>query len=232
MPRRSECGWRGSGSGEIPIHNYDAILIPGGGVRESGALPSWVRRRLDRALELQRGEYLVTLSAGTPHRPPPLGDNKFPIFESAAAARYLIEAGIPSSRVLMETSSWDTIGNAFFSRVIHVQPRGWRRVLVIASDFHLERVQAAFNWTYGLTPNPIECELHYEAVPDPEMDPALLRARIRKEREAIDELARLTIRIRTMQDFHRWLFTEHRAYSGSATPFRDTPTTPDFHDSY
>lgn len=202
MPRPSERGWRDYRSGEILIHNYDAILIPGGGVRESGALPSWVRRRLDRAMKLQRGEYLVTLSAGTPHRPPPLDSNRFPIFESAAGARYLIQAGLPSSRVLMETSSWDTIGNAFFSRVVHVQPRGWRRILVITSDFHLERVQAAFNWAYGLTPNPTECELHYEAVSDPEMDPALLRARVRKEREALDKLAGLANSITTMQDLH------------------------------
>ncbi len=195
-------------------------------------LPSWVRRRLDRALELRRDEYLVSLSAGTPHRPPPLDENRFPIFESAAGARYLIDAGVPSSRVLMEASSWDTIGNAFFSRVIHVQPRGWRRILVITSDFHLERVQAAFNWTYGLTPNPHECELHYEAVSDPEMDPALLRARVRKEREALDKLVRLTDGITTMQDLHGWLFTEHRAYSSPAARVADPPTTRDFHDSY
>ncbi len=201
-------------------------------MRESGALPSWVRRRLDRALELRGGEYLVTLSAGTPHRPPPLDDNKFPIFESAAGAKYLIEAGVPSNRVLMETSSRDTIGNAFFSRVIHVQPRAWRRVLVITSDFHLERVQAAFDWVYGLTPNPTECGLHYQGVSDPEMDPALLRARIRKEREGLDELARLTTRITTMQDFHRWLFTEHRAYSGLSAGESVKPATGDFHDSY
>jgi hypothetical protein len=183
-------------------------------------------------LELERGEYLVTLSAGTPYRPPPLDDNKFPIFEAAAGARYLIAAGVPASRVLMETSSWDTIGNAFFSRVIHVQPRGWRRVLVIASDFHLERVAAAFNWAYALTPNPIECELHYEAVSDPEMDPSLSQARVLKEREALAELARLTTSITTMQDAHEWLFTQHRAYSGAITGFADPPITRDFRDSY
>ena len=131
----------------------------------------------------------------------------------------------------METSSRDTIGNAFFSRVIHVQPRGWRRILVITSGFHLERVRAAFNWVYGLTPDPMECGLHYEAVSDPEMDPALLRARIRKEREALDELVGLTTRITTIQDLHRWLFTEHLAYSGSSAGFADSPATRDFRDS-
>ena len=132
----------------------------------------------------------------------------------------------------METSSWDTIGNAFFSRVIHVQPRGWRRLLVITSDFHLERAQAAFDWVYRVTPTAADCELYYEAVSDWEMDPALLRARYRKEREALNELTGLTTRITTMQDLHRWLFTEHRAYSDPAARFTDPPATRDFADSY
>jgi uncharacterized SAM-binding protein YcdF (DUF218 family) len=106
---------------------YDAILIPGGGVREGGLLPSWVRRRLDRALELHRGEFVIALNAGTPHRPPPLDGNGFPIFESVAAARYLISAGILQELILTETHSYDTIGNAYFSRVIHADPQRLRR---------------------------------------------------------------------------------------------------------
>src|SRR5258708_3806457 len=33
------------------MQDSDAILIPGGGVREGGALPSWVERRLDRSVQ-------------------------------------------------------------------------------------------------------------------------------------------------------------------------------------
>src|ERR1700682_5838027 len=134
------------------MQDYDAILIPGGGVREGGLLPSWVLRRLDRAVQLRRDAYIETLSAGTTHRPPPLDEGGFPIFESVAAARYLIGAGIPPEHILTETHSYDTVGNAFFSRVLHVDLRGFRRLLVITSDFHLARTQAAFNWIYGLEP--------------------------------------------------------------------------------
>src|SRR5574341_227154 len=109
---------------------YDAILIPGGGVREGGDLPLWTKRRLDRAIETQRGEFIITLSAGTLHRPPPSDADGFPIFESIAAAAYLVRRGIEPRRILAETCSYDTIGNAFFSRVVHVDPLGLRKLLI------------------------------------------------------------------------------------------------------
>ena len=193
------------------MERYDAILVPGGGVREGGRLPSWVRRRLDRARETAGEAYIVTLSAGTPHRPPPHDERGFPIFESVAGARYLLDAGFPPERVLIEAHSWDTIGNAYFSRVIHAEPRGFRRMLVVTSDFHLARTRTAFEWVYGLEPRPA-FELDFEGVDDSEMDAAVLAGRRETEARSLEILGPLTGRIRTISRFHRWLFTEHGAY--------------------
>jgi uncharacterized SAM-binding protein YcdF (DUF218 family) len=197
----------------------DAILIPGGGVREGGALPSWVERRLDRAVQLDAGQYIITLSAATTHRPPPLDKNSFPIFESVAAAKYLIDAGVQPERILTETHSYDTIGNAFFSRVIHADPLRLCRLLVITSDFHLPRAQAVFNWIYGLEPRTVPYELQFESVFDPSMDGNVLRDREEKERRSLASLADLTNRITTLRDLHRWLFTEHEAYKAAGRDF-------------
>ena len=123
---------------------YDAILVPGGGVGPGGELPLWVRRRLDRAMQIHDREYLITLSAGTTHKPPPLDERGFPIFESIAAARYLVQRGVDAGKILTETSSYDTLGNAYFSRVIHVQPRDFKRLLVITSAFHMARTESIF----------------------------------------------------------------------------------------
>jgi len=191
---------------------YDAILIPGGGVREGGELPSWVKRRLDRAVQLGAQTCMITLSAGTTHRPPPLDKSSFPIFESVAAARYLIDAGVPTNRILTETQSYDTIGNAFFSRVIHIDPQRLRRLLVVTSDFHLSRTQEAFKWVYSLTPRTLEYELDFESVSDAGIDESALRGREEKERQSLADLADLTERITTLRDFHRWLFADHQAY--------------------
>src|SRR5512132_4403130 len=107
---------------------WDAILIAGGGVREGGKLPPWIRGRFDRALELRRhNEWMMPVSAGTVHRPPPLDEDGFPILEAAAGAAYLLERGIPESRILIEAASYDTIGNAYFARTIHCAPRDFER---------------------------------------------------------------------------------------------------------
>jgi DUF218 domain len=201
------------------VTNYDAILIPGGGVREGGLLPSWVKRRLDLAVELFDGSYIVTLSAGTTHRPPPLDEYGFPIFESVAAAKHLVNLGVPRDRILVETQSYDTIGNAYFSRVIHIDPQRFRRLLVITSDFHLARTQFVFNWVYGLAPKSCLYNLDYRSVSDPGMEEAVLQNRMQKERSSLQSLKTLTDQLATMQDFHQWLFTEHNAYSASASGF-------------
>jgi hypothetical protein len=214
------------------MSDLDAILIPGNGVRAGGELPSWVRLHLDRAIQIYNGEYVIVLSAGTTHRPPPVDVRGFPIFESVAAARYLMERGIPSERILTETQSYDTIGNAFFSRVIHVEPRQMRRLLVIASDFHLARVEAVFRWIYGLHPQPVQYELRFEGLSDPGMDEGVLNARIERERKRVSALAGLTQQITTMAELHRWLFTHHDAYNAARRGFGASEVTGPALDSY
>jgi hypothetical protein len=38
-------------------------------------------------------------------------------------------------------SAWDTIGNAWFTRIMHTDITGVRNLLVVTSDFHLPRSQ-------------------------------------------------------------------------------------------
>ena len=200
---------------------FDAILIPGNGVGEDGELPPWVRGRLDRVVHDYRGEYVLPLSAGTTHRPPPRDARGFPVLEAAAAGRYLLARGIPANRILTETASYDTIGNAFYSRVIHVDPRGFRRLLVIASEFHRARVETVFRWVYGLEPLSHAYSFTFEAQPNTDMDAAALAARKERERESLAGLAGPLEQITTMREFHRWLFTEHNAYNAARTAFGD-----------
>lgn len=193
-----------------PNKPFDAILVLGGGVREGGELPPWVRSRLDHALNIWQGEYVVALSAGTPHRPPPLDERGFPIFESEAAARYLLERGLPAARVLLEKSSYDTIGNAYFARVIHAGPRGWRHLAVVTSEFHMERAKAAFEWVFSLE---ADFELAFFATANDGLAGDALAARQEKERQALEALRARAAAIRTLDALHRWLFSEHEAYA-------------------
>lgn len=199
----------------------DAILVPGGGLSKRGRLHPWTKARLDVALEHDQKKVIyLLLSGGTVHKPPPLNEDGFPLFESRVAAEYLIDKGIPAQRILTEISSYDTIGNAFFSRMIHIQPRRFQNLLVITSQFHLDRAQTAFQWVYSLTPLPIPFRLSFKSSANQGLSGELLQARKAKESRSLESLQKLTQDIHTLQGFHRWFFTEHAAYAVGKTPDR------------
>lgn len=59
----------------------------------------------------------------------------------------------PSPRPLpllcAQISSYDTVGNAYYSLTIHALPAGWSSLAVITSEFHMLRTQALFSHIYG-----------------------------------------------------------------------------------
>lgn len=199
---------------------YDAVLIPGGGVRENGELPLWTRRRLDCAIQKSQGAYVLPLSAGTTHKPPPVDADGYPIFESVAAAHYLIQQGMDPETILVETSSYDTIGNVYFSRVIHIEPLNIRRLLVITSEFHMPRTKAIFAWIYALEGLPRDYQISFETVSDQGIAPAILKARQQKEKKSLATLLKTASAIHTVRGFHRWLFRDHGAYAMAAQASR------------
>jgi uncharacterized SAM-binding protein YcdF (DUF218 family) len=194
--------------------SYDAVIVPGGGVRSGGSVAPWVINRLDRALDRCGSAPILCLSAGTPNRPPPLDETGRPVLESFAAARYLLSRGFPAHRIYVDVASLDTIGNAYFARVAHTDLRGWLRLLVVNSEFHMPRTEAVFRWVFGLAPG-VEYSLEFDAVPNAGMEPYDLAARISKEKASLAKLQTLVARIRTLGQLHEFLFTAHDAYSAA-----------------
>jgi hypothetical protein len=189
----------------------DAVLIPGGGLTDSGELPPYVIARLDRALA-HAAAYFIPLSAGTTHRPPPLDARGYPVLEALPAARYLRVHGIPERRILAETFSYDTIGNAFFTRLVHAEPRGLRRLHIVTSAFHMPRTEAIFRWVFGLSPSG-GYDLSFEAAADAGISHQGLEHRAAKERASLHQVIALAQRISTLPQLHAWMYTEHAAYA-------------------
>merc|ERR1719419_1599265 len=97
------------------LRKVDAILVLGGGKPITRALPPpWVVSRCDMAAQLfnvLKCPPILTLSAGSAYVGQLINDKGLPVWESEAAALYLVDKHkIPQDKVLMETSSYDTIG--------------------------------------------------------------------------------------------------------------------------
>jgi hypothetical protein len=166
---------------------------------------------MDRAMQIAGSASIVCLSAGTVHRPPPLNEEGYPYIESAAGAAYLLDNGVPAGRIQVEASSYDTIGNAYFTKLLHVDPAGWRRLAVITSEFHMPRSRVVFEWVFGLERG--KYWLHFEATPDDGIESNLLERRLEKEAGALRHLREVVTQIRDLPSLHKWLFTEHNAYT-------------------
>lgn len=131
------------------IRALDAVLIVGGGVPSSlDKPPRYVQRRCDDGAAVVRRHDNITaadsgrlrqplpilcLSAGTKHLPQLLSADGLPIFESTSCAAYLEETFDLTKYVYVETTSFDTIGNAFFARTTHTDINGWRHLLIVTN---------------------------------------------------------------------------------------------------
>lgn len=69
---------------------------------------------------------IVLLGAGTPHKRTVLNPAGYVLHESTAYAAYLMKRGVPAKDLLKECQSYDTVGNGYFSLVMHALPAGWK----------------------------------------------------------------------------------------------------------
>ena len=184
-----------------------------------GSLPPWTIVRLKRALELKdQTRWIAFLSGGTVHKPPPLNKKGFPIFESHAAADYLFIKGVPLQQLLTEISSYDTIGNAYYSRLLFADSFKLSQLLVITSEFHMQRTKTIFEWIYGLTPQSVEFQLSFESVPNQGLSHQALEARCAREKKSLKNIQLLRKKLTTLSSFQTWFYTEHKAYAVQSRP--------------
>eukprot|EP00466_Bigelowiella_natans_P005825 jgi/Bigna1/89914/estExt_fgenesh1_pg.C_580022 len=157
----------------------DAIVVLGGGrPKDVHNPPEFVKNRCDIAAKIHkeakkhgRNVYIVPISAGSAHAAMTLFENGMPLYESHASADYLValpvvgvvggvvgvnKHGIDPKMILMETTSFDTIANAYFTRTQFADVMGWKCLWVVTSSFHAPRTRAIFDWIFGVNALPSE----------------------------------------------------------------------------
>lgn len=193
---------------------YDAIIVPGGGIQPDSEPRPWVKARLDAAAVLSsRTRYFIVLSRGTTHKPPPQDRRGFAVDESAASAAYLVKHyHITTDRILLDTWSLDTIGNAFYARQMLAAPLALHKLLVVTSAFHMPRTRAIFDWVFGMAGDGFEVD--YCVSEDIGMGEEGREARVEKEKESLVKLIEGTMkRVTDLAQLSAFLHVEHGAYN-------------------
>jgi len=201
----------------------DAIIILGGG-RPSTLLnpPSFVKNRCDVAAKIHNKAKaqgirvpLVTLSAGTAHASQLLNSHGRPIWEASASAAYMVkEHGVSPKDILMETTSWDTIGNAYFARTQIVEYTEWKRIWVVTSNFHMPRSKAIFDWIFQCSGGTkTGYELSYIETENVGLTDVQVKARQEREARSLANVHRQAKEYPTLRDVMFFLLQDHGMYS-------------------
>ncbi len=125
----------------------DAIMILGGGISQDGTLKQTTINRLEKGLELFNQEVAENIILSGKYS----SDLDYtPVTtEARAMARYLEEKGVPADKIYLEEESKDTIGNAYFTKIKILEPKNWRNIVVVTSDFHIPRAKYIFRKVLG-----------------------------------------------------------------------------------
>lgn len=198
------------------LKTYDVIIVLAGGLTDSGEVHPWVMRRLDKAIQIynQRNTPILCCGGGTYHKPPFVNEKGFAIHESTECANYLIQHNVNPNHIYKEWSSYDTIANGFFSLANHVIWRKWKNIVLITSEFHMPRSRKIFEWIYSLH-TAKQYNFTFESVSDAGLDDDLIENRVKREKKSLQNIIKLSNEIKTMEDFHKWLYTKHNAYNNS-----------------
>jgi len=125
----------------------DAIIILGGGISQEGALSQITINRLEKGIELFKKKVSENIVVSGKYN---FMEDYIPnITEARAMSKYLERKGIPKEKIILEEESKDTIGNAFFTKTNVLEPRKWRTIIVITSEFHIQRTKYVFKKILG-----------------------------------------------------------------------------------
>jgi len=125
----------------------DAIIVLAGGVTDDGHLPEKAKLRVLRGIALFKKRVapriIMSGKSGMWLPKPP------PKTEAEAMKEYAVQEGVPPSAIIKEETSQDTIGNAYFTKVNFLEPKNWKDIIVVTSNYHLKRTKFIFDTILG-----------------------------------------------------------------------------------
>ncbi|OGT38147.1 MAG: hypothetical protein A3F11_04385 [Gammaproteobacteria bacterium RIFCSPHIGHO2_12_FULL_37_14] len=156
--------------------NLSAIIILGPGQLPDGTMLPWGKSRIDAAyqrfLNTEYPSYII-LSGG----------RKSHFTSEASAMRDFVQNHYPDmlKTLLLEELSIDTLQNAFFTKVIHIDPLEIKQLTIITNLFHMPRVRQIFTNLFNAS-----YQLKFLEAADPEADEKTIATQKVIEKSAIE----------------------------------------------
>ena len=206
----------------------DVIIVLGGGVPDTvNDPPIYTKARCKYAAQVYQSVHkngdtskrpkILTLSAGTAHLPQLISSDGLPVWESTASASYLMkELNVPSRDGYVETTSYDTISNAFFARTNFCDIANWKKILVVTNEFHMMRTKYIFDWIMNAQPQSTDenYQLYYLSVPDEGLSKEALEARYEREQSSADNVKHiLAKKYSTLREIFDFINQNHSFYT-------------------
>lgn len=197
-----------------------AIIILSGGLNNNGRLPPFAKNRIEKAIKLKtKRDFIITATRTTVYKAPPRDKNGYPMDDATVYANELFKRGIKREHIRIENCSLETLGSAYFLRILHIEPLEIKKIIVITSSFHMPRTKCIFDWIFSLpktetkTYSKKKTLISYVETKNIGINRNDLNKRITKENKGIEKINELKSRICDLSDFNRWLFSKHAAYS-------------------
>ncbi len=123
-------------SDEFVSHEFDAIIVLGGGLLGNCELDPTLKARMETAIQLyeQKKAAQFIVSGGA---------NNNACVEAIAMRQFALSEEVPEAAIIVEQLAQNTYENAYYS-VNLMKQKGMRSAIVVTSDFHSKRANIIF----------------------------------------------------------------------------------------
>ena len=161
---------------------YETAIILAHGLNKDKSLDRETRERTNLGINIFRENKTGTLLMSGGHKD--LGEC-YGVSLSEAMKRYAIRQGTLGNLILEEDISLETVGELIFCKIGIIDPRNWKKILIVSHGYHIPRVRTITNIVFG-----DEYQIEFESIKsDLNFDKEILE----KERES-EELFKRTFK--------------------------------------
>jgi len=125
---------------------YDAGIVLAHWLTPDGSLSDELRERVDRGIELWKEKKLGYLIMTGDHK---LRGQKFLFSLSEAMKKYAVQKGVKAEKIIEQNIDLETVGNLLFSKYGIIEPRGWKKLVIIPPDYHVPRARELADFIFG-----------------------------------------------------------------------------------